>query len=443
MNKENINKNQRLRLFIIEFFGFVLVFTFIGFLIFFFYRSSVYENTDAGIRKQSADIQNFFEATNQNRQEISPDSPPLAIDVLPKLNGDRGIDVLFLGEENKIINSANLGDRALFFEKYHFKENNLKNEPITVKINNEYYRYLIVDVPEMVITSTGSVSKVAVLKNFTAETLNMKSFIKVLIASLLAGLAWALLISFWISQRMMLPILNSWKQQQDFVDSAAHELRTPLTIIQNKMENLLRQPNAKITDVSENIVQSLSEVRRLNQLTSDMLTLAKTGSNMTKLEPKSVDIKEKLTEILEPYREIAEVDDRKLKIKIDTQVKTHLNLDDKRLHQLIVILLDNSIKYTKQGDQIEFKAVANKNSLSFSVANSGPQISNAAKKKIFERFYREEQSGNRKTGGSGLGLSIAQWIVTSYHGKISVDDWKKTDPKGVIFKVNLPELKIK
>ena len=441
MNKNQTNRKQRTRLFILEFIGFVLVFTFVGLLIYFFYRSSVYENTDSNLRQQSASIQEFV--NKKQTQQVIVTEPPLAKDVLPKLNGDGGLDVLFLDEDNKIVNSANLGDRVQFFENYHFKEKNIDNQPITVKINQDYYRYMIVDVPETISTSSGLISKAAILKNFTTETLNLQSFVKVLISSLMAGLAWAMLISFWISQRLMEPILNSWKQQQDFVDSAAHELRTPLTIIQNKMENLLRQPNAKITDVSENIVQSLSEVRRLNQLTSDMLTLAKTGSNMTKLESQEIDIEEKLTEILGPYQEIAEIDNRTLDVKINTKVRTKMNLDVKRLHQLIVILLDNSIKYTKKGDQIEFKAVTNKNSLSFSVANSGPKISNDAKKKIFERFYREEASGNRKTGGSGLGLSIAQWIVNSHQGKISVDDWKKQDPKGVIFKVNLPELKTK
>lgn len=443
MNKNQINRKQRARLLFLEFVGFVLVFTLVGLLIYFFYKSSVYENTDSNLQQQSVKIQNFFnDKQNQKLPEDKSDESHSKI-ILPKLNLDGGVDVLFLDSNNKIINGVNLGDRIQLFENYHFKEKDNTNQPITVKINHDYYRYLIVNVPEMASTSSNSVNKVAILKNFTTETLNLKSFTKVMISSLIAGLAWALLISFWISQRMMEPILNSWKQQQDFVDSAAHELRTPLTIIQNKMEDLLRQPNAKITDISENIVQSLSEVRRLNQLTSDMLTLAKTGSNMTKLEAKEIDVEEKLTEILGPYQEIAEVDNRKLTVVIDTKNKTMMNLDVKRLHQLIVILLDNSIKYTKEGDAIEFKATTNKNSLSFSVANSGPQISNDAKKKIFKRFYREEASGNRKSGGSGLGLSIAQWIVDSYQGKITVDDWKKADPKGVIFKVTLPELKTK
>ncbi|WP_143875385.1 sensor histidine kinase, partial [Oenococcus oeni] len=118
--------------------------------------------------------------------------------------------------------------------------------------------------------------------------------------------------------------------------------------------------------------------------------------------------------------------------------KGKMVIDTRRVHQLIVILLDNALKYTEAKDLIKIKARREKNNLVIEVADNGRGISAEAKKHVFDRFYREEKSGNRSTGGTGLGLSIAKWIVNAFQGKISVSD---NSPKGTIFKVVLPQLK--
>ncbi|KAI3472857.1 hypothetical protein Pfo_031247 [Paulownia fortunei] len=209
-------------------------------------------------------------------------------------------------------------------------------------------------------------------------------------------------------------------QQQDFVNNAAHELRTPMAVIQGKLENMLMKPEATVRDQSNAIILSLSEVRRLTSLTNNMLTLAKSGSNMTKIEKKATNVSEFLGEIIAPYEEMAQFDGKKVTLNVD--VDQEVFIDQKRIHQLLVLLLDNALKYSDEGALVSVKAGIEKKKFILSVADTGRGISDEAKKHVFDRFYREDKTGNRETGGTGLGLSIAEWVVQAHGGKITVLD---------------------
>ena len=113
-----------------------------------------------------------------------------------------------------------------------------------------------------------------------------------------------------------------------------------------------------------------------------------------------------------------------------------MNFDADLVRQLLVILLDNALKYTPSGGSINVSAKVNKKNLVFEISDTGRGIDDPKKEKIFDRFYRTDKSRNSKTGGNGLGLSIAKWIVDEHHGKISVYD---NYPTGTIFNVVLPE----
>lgn len=231
----------------------------------------------------------------------------------------------------------------------------------------------------------------------------------------------------------MKPILKAWQQQQDFVNNAAHELRTPMAVIQGKLENMLMKPDSTVREQSNAIILSLSEIRRLTSLTNNMLTLAKSGSNMTRLEKEGTNISDFLSEIVSPYQEMAEFEAKKvlLSVEVDQQVF----IDRKRIHQLMVLLIDNAMKYSDEDAVVAISATIEKKKLVLTVADTGRGISEEAKKHVFDRFYREDKTGNRETGGTGLGLSIAEWVVHAHNGKIIVLDNK---PKGTIFKVTLP-----
>lgn len=240
-------------------------------------------------------------------------------------------------------------------------------------------------------------------------------------------------LSYLLSKWSMRPILVSWKKQQEFVENASHELRTPLTIIQAKLEKLFTKPNHTIMEESETIALSLNEVQRLSQLTNDLLLLARSVSNTLTIDKEPVRINQFLTTTLKPYGELATAEGKTFFFEFGEEHT--VKIDRKRIHQLLIILLDNALKYTAIGETITVYSEIKSGEWVCKIIDTGLGIEDEKKKAVFERFYRGEQSRNRKTGGYGIGLSIAKWIVDVHKGKIELTD---TLPKGTTVVVRLP-----
>ena len=136
------------------------------------------------------------------------------------------------------------------------------------------------------------------------------------------------------------------KKQEEFVQNVSHELRTPLTIIQAKQELLLSEPNSKIIDKLEDISISLNETKRMSKLTKDLMILSRGDSKQLELNKEEVEIDEFIYNIVKTYREIIELQEKKF--NIDLNYGKVISIDTNRIYQVIVILLDNAIKYTEK-----------------------------------------------------------------------------------------------
>lgn len=270
--------------------------------------------------------------------------------------------------------------------------------------------------------------------NVDAEQTIISNFEKLIIICSVIFIVLSISASYLLSRKMMKPIIHSWNKQAEFVENASHELRTPLTIIQNKLELLLTAPQERISDRFENIAQSLSETRRLSKLTSDLLTLARADSAETQILKQSVDVDIFIQKVCTPYKEIAESQDKYFSLECKSPLT--IEADDTRLHQLLVILLDNALKYTGENDSIRVKTYVEDQKVVIEVSDTGIGIKEESIPHIFERFYREDKARTRETGGMGLGLSIAQWIATIHNGTIHVIS---NQQKGTTFKVKLPK----
>ena len=163
------------------------------------------------------------------------------------------------------------------------------------------------------------------------------------------------------------------------------------------------------------------------------MELAKNDSDRLQLTKQVFNLDNELGPLFQMYKDLAENEDKKLTISFD--YKEEINADLNMIKQLMVILLDNSIKYTKSEDMIEIKTYKQDGKAVLEVADTGIGISNEAIDHIFERFYREEKSRNREKGGMGLGLSIAYNIVNLHKGTIKFD---KNREKGARVVVKLP-----
>lgn len=141
-----------------------------------------------------------------------------------------------------------------------------------------------------------------------------------------------------------------------------------------------------------------------------------------------------LNELVEPYQEVAAFEDKTLTL-IDETYQQSAMIDVMQVRQLCVILIDNAMKYTSEGDAITIHSrLTKKGEWQVSVSDTGCGIQPENQEKIFDRFYREDEARQKTTGGYGLGLAIAKKIVENNQGKISV---QSNDPKGSIFTFSL------
>lgn len=238
-----------------------------------------------------------------------------------------------------------------------------------------------------------------------------------------------------IMKKSIKPLQEFVDKQMTFVSDASHELRTPLAIVQSKIENILANPSKKVYEASEDLAVSLKEISRLNKLTTDLLSLARSDQDRSIYHLEKTNMNILLSEIVEPFIEIASFEERLLQYNgedVDALV------DKDKIRELIIILLDNAMKYTNPNDMIFVSLKNDNNEAVIEVSDTGIGISEETKIKIFERFYREDKTRSRETGGNGLGLSIAKTIVSDLKGKIVVDH---NEPKGTKFTITLPKVK--
>ena len=225
------------------------------------------------------------------------------------------------------------------------------------------------------------------------------------------------------------PVIESFSKQKQFIVDASHELKTPLAIITASAESLEMEPTEK--KWLDNIK---SESERMNKLVTDLLDLAKS---------ENMEIKEKyninnLSKIIEKTSLTFEslVYENKLEIEdnIDKDIMFSCNPD--KIKQLLGILLDNAIKHSIENSKITINLYKDKDkdNIILEVKNKGKEIPKEEQEKIFDKFYRVDESRNRNDNRYGLGLAIAKNIVTSHNGKISVNCQNGYTTFKVIFK---------
>ena len=227
----------------------------------------------------------------------------------------------------------------------------------------------------------------------------------------------AIAAGYFLAGRALVPIRKSWEQQQRFVSDASHEIRTPLAVIQSRTDLLFREPSATIEEKAVDISIISKEVRRLNKLVNSLLTLTRSDSNQMEVKKVNFFLDELVAEIMEQYEDIAAFQEKSMTSYAPEQV-VFLG-DQERIHQLLVILIDNALKFTDVGGEIRLSCVKTATSIVLAVEDNGIGIPKEDIPKIFDRFYQVEKSRTANEG-SGLGLSIAKWIVEAHQGTIKV-----------------------
>jgi len=200
--------------------------------------------------------------------------------------------------------------------------------------------------------------------------------------------------------------------QRRFVGDASHELRTPLTAIRGNAEFLQRVPHMALEDREQSIAEIVSQSQRMSRLVGDLLELARADAGQ-RLRKDPVAIAPLVREC---YAEARYLPGGCMLVLAEPVATATVQGDADYLKQLLLILLDNAIKYTPEGGRVELTTALHDDHVTIAVADTGCGIDPADLPHVFERFYRADRA--RAAGGTGLGLSIAGWIVAEHGGQI-------------------------
>ncbi|WP_432408811.1 sensor histidine kinase [Wukongibacter sp. M2B1] len=264
-----------------------------------------------------------------------------------------------------------------------------------------------------------------------------KAFLnKLLIMFLTVGgvsIAALILISKQFAKRALIPIKESWEQQKNFVADASHEIRTPLAVLQINLEAAMSDNKGTIEENEIWLENAMSEVRKMSELVNELLMLARIDANEIEIKNDIIDLSLLSHEVVEKLEVLFEASNIIFNKEIEDQLC--IKGDEAKISQLIVILLDNAVKYNRLGGNIFFSVKREDKLILLTIKDTGIGIEEKDLKHIFDRFYMVDKSRSREKGGSGLGLSIAKWIVEIHKGKIHVESKKD---EGSIFTVKIP-----
>jgi signal transduction histidine kinase len=228
-------------------------------------------------------------------------------------------------------------------------------------------------------------------------------------------------VGFWFSKRAMVPIQRAYQRQQDFVSDASHELRTPLSIMQASIE-IIEEEQSHLSIFHQKVLTDMKvELTRTTHMLEGLLTLARSDSGQSEIMREYFDLSELAASSSEKFNLLS----AKLDIPISYTGSTDSEFiyygDKERIKQLLYILIDNAIKYSKSTGEIKVRLIKKEKTAILEISDTGVGIPQEKIPYIFERFYRVDSGRSRSLGGVGLGLSIAAWIVKAHGGQIKVN----------------------
>jgi heavy metal sensor kinase len=232
---------------------------------------------------------------------------------------------------------------------------------------------------------------------------------------------------------MLQRIETSFKRITQFTADASHDLRTPVSLIRTTAEVTLRRSRTE-SQYSEALEKILRTSVETTTLLDNLLTLARADAGTTGMELHPIDLDSHVKKAQE--RAVLLAAGKPLSITLRTPgTPVWVRADSIAIDRLLLILLDNAIKYTPEGGSCEIELVAGLGQAQIMVKDSGIGIPEGELDLIFERCYRTDRARSRETGGAGLGLAIARWITEMHGGTIVAES---SVGAGSVFRVSLP-----
>lgn len=240
---------------------------------------------------------------------------------------------------------------------------------------------------------------------------------------------------YYMAAKNIKPLEILFAREHEFAADASHELRTPLTVLSLGVESLQNDDESKLSGFAQDVLRDMQhETKYMSRLIEALLTLARGDEENTPLARAKVDLTEVAVKVCNKMRPLAAKKGLELEYAAGDAPQVFILGDKNKMEQLLIIFIDNAIKYSESGT-ITVTVAADSMHAVIKVMDEGIGISESDAQKIFERFYRVDKARSRAAGGFGLGLNIARIIVVRHGGTVSV---KPRSPHGSIFTVRLP-----
>lgn len=265
---------------------------------------------------------------------------------------------------------------------------------------------------------------------FLNTTMELRSVRNVLLISCLVGVVCFLvvfLLVILLSKRAMKPYIRNIERQKRFITDASHEIKTPLTSIATSVDVIEMEYGED--EWTRNIHKQTSKMSRM---VADLVTLSRLDEENPFLERTEFSLSDVVWEVAEPFASLAKAQGKKYSQRIEENLTLCGNPDATR--QMISVLLDNAMKYSDENGTIRLDVYKVHGKTKIEVFNTSVLEETQNLSRLFDRFYRPDNSRSRKTGGSGIGLSIAQAVAEAYGGKIKVSS---KDGKSIMFQVTI------
>ena len=262
------------------------------------------------------------------------------------------------------------------------------------------------------IKSDNKDSAIIVFLNVSREKQSMKSLLLLTLIVSAVSLAIVFVLVELFAGRAIRPIANNIKMQKQFITDASHELKTPLTSISTSLDVISMEHGED--EWTENIK---NQTGRMTKLVSELVTLSRLDEDMPLPDKEQFSLSNLGWEIVEIYEAQAKGKNKKFTAEIDDNID--LYGDKAAVGQLLSVLLDNAIRYSDENGDIRLSIYKKKNKPRIEVFNTCHYDTPPDTNRLFDRFYRPDESRSRETGGTGVGLSIAKAVVTAHGGTIS------------------------
>lgn len=319
-------------------------------------------------------------------------------------------------EDNLLLNVKPISQKEGFYRHYQ-----LKNEQ-----GHEYYAVAFV------IPFEKQYRSAIMIQYFTKENQAFDQLKKVFLLIEILGILCMVILNLIYVRFIMKPVEESKRLQTEFIAAASHELKAPLTVIRTCASAI-----KVIPEKSDHYIATIGEeCNRMSSLVDDLLILSSTETKTWRMVMEKVELDTILLDIYEDLLPICKEANMGLTISLPETLLPSVNADAMRLKQIILILLNNAIQYSKSVKRLLLRAYTSKHYVYIQVVDYGVGIPDEEKTAVFEKFYQMDSSHNDRKH-YGLGLSIARELVKMHQGLLLLED---TEGGGCTFTIKLPKV---